>query len=506
MTARKMRLGLSIRGHGYHPAAWRHPDVPADGTLHVEHYVQSAQTAERGKLDMIFFADGAGIRQGDTPRGSLARTGRDMVELEPMTLLPALAMVTRHVGLVTTASTTYNEPYNLARKFATLDLISKGRAGWNVVASWSELEAQNFGLETTLDYDTRYARSAEFVEVVKGLWDSWDDGALVFDKAAGRYFDEAKMHVLDHQGRFFKVRGPLNVAGMPQGHPVIVQAGASEQGRELGAATAEVIYAISGSLEDARAYYADVKGRMAKYGREPDDLKIMPALCPVVGRTRAEAQAKYDELQALIDPLAGLGALYSSFGDLSGYPLDEPVPDGALGSQEMRSLSALLVERVRREKPTIRELYLRAGLTGSARIGTPADIADAMQEWFESSGVRRLQHHAGHPARRRRGFRRDGRSRAAAPRAVPDRIRRQDLAGKSRPATRHKPLQPGPPGRGVSHASHRRPGSSLRSKSSRPAVGQSLARAPLRHRRGNGRRDEQRRCRRRDHGVVVQRL
>jgi len=191
--------------------------------------------------------------------------------------------------------------------------------------------------------------------------------------------------VLDHKGRFFKVRGPLNVAGMPQGHPVIVQAGASEQGRELGAATAEVIYAISGSLEGARVYYADVKGRMAKYGREPDDLKIMPALCPVVGRTRAEAQAKYDELQALWDPLAGLGALYSSFGDLSGYPLDAPVPDGALGSHEMRSLSALLVERVRREKPTIRELYLRSGLTGSARIGTPADIADAMQEWFEGA-------------------------------------------------------------------------------------------------------------------------
>jgi N-acetyl-S-(2-succino)cysteine monooxygenase len=384
MTAGKMRLGLSIRGHGYHPAAWRHPDVPADATLHVEHYVQSAQIAERGKLDMIFFADGAGIRQGDNPPGSLSRTGRDMVELEPMTLLPALAMVTSHVGLVTTASTTYNEPYNLARKFATLDLISKGRAGWNVVASWSELEAQNFGLQTTLDYDTRYARSAEFVEVVKGLWDSWDDGALLFDKAAGRYFDEAKMHVLDHQGRFFKVRGPLNVACMPQGHPVIVQAGASEQGRELGAATAEVIYAISGSLEGARSYYANVKGRMAKYGRAPDDLKIMPALCPVVGRTRAEAQAKYDALQALIDPLAGLGSLYSAFGDLSAYPLDAPLPDGAMGSQELRSVSAQLVERVKREKPTIRELYLRAGLTGSARIGTPADIADAMQEWFEA--------------------------------------------------------------------------------------------------------------------------
>jgi alkanesulfonate monooxygenase len=384
MTTRRMRLGLSIRGHGYHPAAWRHPDVPADGTLQVEHYVKSAQIAERGRLDLVFFADGAGIRQDDIPAGSLERTGRDMVELEPMTLLPALAMVTRHVGLVTTASTTYNEPYNLARKFATLDLISKGRAGWNVVASWSALEAQNFGLPTTLDYETRYARSAEFVEVVKGLWDGWDEGALLFDKASGQYMDAAKMHVLNHEGRFFKVRGPLNVAGMPQGHPVIVQAGASEQGRELGAATADVIYAIAGSLEAARTYYADVKGRMGKYGRAPDDLKILPALCPVVGRSRAEAQAKYDELQALFDPLAGLGALYPTFGDLSGYPLDGPLPEGALGNQELRSVSALLVERLKREKPSIRELYLRAGLTGSARIGTPADIADAMQEWFEA--------------------------------------------------------------------------------------------------------------------------
>jgi FMN-dependent oxidoreductase (nitrilotriacetate monooxygenase family) len=305
--------------------------------------------------------------------------------MEPMTLLPALAMVTKHIGLVTTASTTYNEPYNLARRFATLDLISNGRAGWNVVASWSDHEAQNFGLETTPDYDTRYARSAEFVEVVKGLWDSWEDGALLFDKANGRYFDEAKMHVLDHTGRFFKVRGPLNVAGMPQSHPVIVQAGASDQGRELGAATADVIYAIHDSIQRAQDYYADVKGRMAKYGREPDDLKIMPALCPVVGRTRAEAQAKFDELQAMIDPLVGLGRLYSSFGDLSGYPLDGPVPEDALGKQEHRSLSVQLVERVRREKPTIRELYLRSGITGSARIGTPTDIADVMQEWFEAT-------------------------------------------------------------------------------------------------------------------------
>src|SRR6201986_1486288 len=171
MTARKMRIGMSIRGHGYHHAAWRHPAVAADCTLHVEHYVRSAQIAERGKLDMIFYADGAGIRQGDNPPGTLSRTGRDMLEMEPMTLLPALAMVTRHIGLVTTASTTYNEPFNLARKFATLDLISNGRAGWNVVTSWSEAEAKNFNREQQVDYETRYARAAEFVEVAKGLWD-----------------------------------------------------------------------------------------------------------------------------------------------------------------------------------------------------------------------------------------------------------------------------------------------------------------------------------------------
>jgi len=220
--------------------------------------------------------------------------------------------------------------------------------------------------------------------VVKGLWDGWEDGALVLDKASGQYFDETKMHVLDHRGTFFRVRGPLTVTGMPQGHPVIVQAGASEQGRELGAATANVIYAIHESLEGAPAYYEDVKGRMAKYGRAPDDLKIMPALCPVPGRTRADAQAKYDQLQALFDPLAGLGSLYSTFGDLSGHALDEPVPDLPLGDRELRSTAERLAERARTDKPTIRELYLRSGITGSARIGTPEDIADFMQEWFEA--------------------------------------------------------------------------------------------------------------------------
>jgi FMN-dependent oxidoreductase (nitrilotriacetate monooxygenase family) len=385
MNRRKMHLGMSIRGLGYHPAAWRHPDVPADGTLRFEHYARSAQAAERGKCDLIFFADGIGIRERDIPRGSLARSGYEIVEMEPMTLLPALAVVTQHIGLVTTASSTYNEPYNIARKFATLDLISKGRAGWNVVTSWSEAEARNFNREQQVDYETRYARAAEFVEVVKGLWDSWEKDAFVFDKQSGQFFDESKMHVLDHKGQFFSVRGPLNVGCPPQGHPVVVQAGASEQGRELAAATADIVYAVHPTKAGAQTFYADLKGRLARYGRSTDDLKILPALRPIVGKTAQEARAKYDELQALLDPLVGLARLNQAFGDLSGYPLDGPVPLDKLGPAELRSISMQLLERVKRQKPTIRELYQEvAGMGGFCLIGTASDIVDVMQDWFEN--------------------------------------------------------------------------------------------------------------------------
>ena len=386
MKRRQMHLGMSIRGLGYHPAAWRHPDVPADGTLRFEHYARSAKAAERGKCDLIFFADGIGVRERDIPRGSLARSGYEIVEMEPMTLLPALAVVTRHIGLVTTASTTYNEPYNLARKFATLDLISNGRAGWNVVTSWSEAEARNFNRDQHVDYDTRYARAAEFVDVVKGLWDSWEDDAFLFDKRSGRFFDEAKMHVLDHKGKFFSVRGPLNVGRQPQGHPVVVQAGASEQGRELAAATADIVYAVPSSKAASQAFYADLKGRLAKHGRSADDMKILPALRPVVGRTVEEAQAKFDTLQELLDPLVGLARLNQTFGDLSGYPLDGPVPLDKLGPSEIRSISAGLLERVKRQRPTIRELYREVAGKGTfCLIGTPSQIVDVMQDWFESA-------------------------------------------------------------------------------------------------------------------------
>ena len=387
MTRRQMHLGMSIRGLGYHPAAWRHPDVPADGTLRFEHYRRSALAAERGKCDLVFFADGIGIRERDVPRGSLARSGYEIVEMEPMTLLGALAVVTERIGLVTTASTTYNEPFHIARKFATLDLISNGRAGWNVVTSWSEAEAKNFNRDQHVDYDTRYARAAEFVEVVKGLWDSWEEDAFPLDKRSGQFFDEAKMHILDHKGTFFSVRGPLNVGCLPQVHPIVVQAGASEQGRELAAATADLIYAVHPSLEVAQAFYADLKRRLPRYERSGDDLKILPALRPVVGTTRQEARAKYDQLQQLLDPLVGLARLSQTFGDLSGYPLDGPVPLDKLGPAELRSISAQLLARVRRQNPTIRELYHEvAGMGGFCLIGTAADIADVMQEWFENDG------------------------------------------------------------------------------------------------------------------------
>jgi FMN-dependent oxidoreductase (nitrilotriacetate monooxygenase family) len=383
MKKRQMKLGMSMRGLGYHVAAWRHPDVPADGTLRFEHYVRNAQMAERGLFDMIFFADGIGIREKDEPRGSLARSGYEIVEMEPMTLLPALAALTQHIGLVTTASTTYNEPYHIARKFATLDLISHGRAGWNIVTSWSDAEAHNFSRAKHLDYDTRYERAAEFVEVVKGLWDSWEKDAFIYDKAGGQFYDESKLHLLNHIGKHFQVKGPLNVASMPQGRPVMVQAGASEPGREIAAVSADVIYAAQDTIPSAQAYYQDVKRRLSRYGREWDDLRIMPALRPVVGKTRAEAQAKFDQLQELLDPLVGLARVYNELGDLTGYPIDGPVPEPT-SEPQVRSAVDRIMRRVRENNWTIRQLCQHlAGAGGFCLIGTASDIVDVMEEWID---------------------------------------------------------------------------------------------------------------------------
>ncbi|MBL6456279.1 LLM class flavin-dependent oxidoreductase [Belnapia sp. T6] len=383
---RQMGLGVSAIGMGYHIAAWRHPDASPGGNMELSHAVRSIQAAERGLFDMYFLADGVGIRMYDEPPGALSRSSKN-VQFEPLTLLSALAMVTTRIGLIATASTTWNEPYHIARKFASLDHISGGRAGWNVVTSVTAQEARNFGHEAAPDYADRYDRAAEFLDVVRGLWGSWEDDAFLRDKASGINFDPAKLHVLNHKGRHFTVAGPLNVARTPQGAPVIVQAGASDQGREMAAASADVVYAAAQTLEEARAYYADVKGRMAKYGRRPDSLKIMPGLMAIPGRTRQEAHDRYEILQELIHPIVGLSAIAGSLGDLSAHPLDGPVPEPV--NPRMLSRAKILLDMARRDDLTIRQLYLAiAGGNGHRTvIGTPADIADAMEEWFTGGGA-----------------------------------------------------------------------------------------------------------------------
>jgi FMN-dependent oxidoreductase (nitrilotriacetate monooxygenase family) len=384
----KLRLGAFLYPGGHHVAAWRHPDAQADAGVNPIHYKRLAQVAEAAKFDLVFLADGVSVRGDDID--ALSRTATRYVgQFEPLTLLSALSSVTERIGLVATASTTYNEPYHVARKFASLDHLSAGRAGWNLVTSADEREAYNFSRESHLAHARRYDRAEEFIDVVSGLWDTWEDDAFVRDKQEGLFFDPEKLHVLGHQGEHFSVRGPLNIPRSPQGHPVVVQAGSSEAGRALAARTAEVIFTAQQTLADAQAFYADVKGRLQAYGRSPDDLKIMPGAFPVVGRTEGEAQDKFEELQSLIHPVVGLSLLSRMIGiDLSGFPIDGPLPD-LPETNGGKSRQALLVELARRENLTIRDLYLRiAGARGHwTLVGTAAQIADQLQERFEGYGA-----------------------------------------------------------------------------------------------------------------------
>lgn len=391
MTRRSghLHLGAFLYPTGHHIAAWRHPRAVADAGSNFAHYAQLAQAAEAAKFDLVFLADGSGTRGDDAP--FLSRTAHSYVaQFEPLTLLSALAAVTQRIGLVGTASTSFNEPYHIARKFASLDHISGGRAGWNLVTSSSEHEARNFGHDEHLPHAHRYERAAEFADVVAGLWDTWDEDAFPRDKASGIFFDPAKRRVLNHRGAFFKVRGPLNVARAPQGHPVLVQAGSSEAGRTLAARTAEVVFTAQQTLEDAVAFYADVKGRMAHFGRHPDSLRIMPGVMPIVGRTEAEAQEKFEELQALIDPVVGLAMVSTLTGgvDLSSFPLDGPIPE-LPETNASKSRQSLMIELARRENLTIRELYRRiAGARGHWQIvGTAAQIADELEQRFQHFGA-----------------------------------------------------------------------------------------------------------------------
>jgi alkanesulfonate monooxygenase len=343
-----------------------------------------ARDAENAKLDFIFFADQLAVRSAELE--ALSCFAQYTAHFEPLTLLSALAVVTERIGLIATATTSYNEPYHVARKFASLDHISNGRAGWNVVTSSEAAEALNFGRDTHYGHAERYQIASEFVEVVRGLWDSWDDDAFVRDKKSGRYFDPSRLHVLDHDGKNFKVRGPLNVPRPPQGYPVIVQAGSSEEGRELAAETAEIAFTGALNMKAAQEYYRDVKNRMNKYGRVPQSLKILPGLNAIVAATESEAREKYDYLQSMIHPLVGKSILSTILGgiDLSGCNEDGPLPKDAGANLPSGSVGSNAVALAEREKLTIKQLYLRlAGARGKLTVvGSVKQIADQLEEWF----------------------------------------------------------------------------------------------------------------------------
>ncbi|MBB3181480.1 LLM class flavin-dependent oxidoreductase [Variovorax sp. Sphag1AA] len=386
-SQRQFSLGAFLMQTGHHIAGWRHPDAQADAGSNFRHYVALARKAEAAKFDAVFLADAVGVRSTHLP--SLARTARSD-HFEPLTLLAALAAVTERIGLIATVSTSFNEPFNVARKFASLDQISGGRSGWNLVTSSGGAEALNFNRESHFAHALRYERAAEFHDVVTGLWDSWEEDSFVRDKQSGIYLDTEKLHVLGHKGTHFQVHGPLNVNRSPQGRPVVVQAGASDAGKELAARTAEVIFVAHQTFEEAKAFAADIGGRLARHGRRRDEVKIMPGIFPVVGRTQSEAEEKFEQLQSLVDPVVGLALLSTVLGDidLSGHPVDGPVPE-LPETNGPKSRQQLLVDLARREGLTIRQLYLRiAGARGHQQVvGTPQQIADQLQQWFEEGAA-----------------------------------------------------------------------------------------------------------------------
>lgn len=388
---RHLCLGLLTHPTGNHVASWMHPKAQIDAGSNFSHYVELAQIAERGNFDFLFLADSLAVRGGDLE--PLSRWPQYMAYFEPTTLLSAIAAVTTRLGLVATATTSYNEPYNIARRYASLDHISNGRAGWNIVTSSNPDEARNFGREDHFGHEDRYARAREFHDVVCKLWDSWEDDAFVRDRSTSRYFDPKKLHVADHQGEYFKVRGPLNISRPPQGRPVIAQAGSSETGRDFAGYCAEIIFAPLHSLDAARKFSTSIAERARAHGRSRDDIRITPGLNVIVAETLSEAQAKKAYLENLVHPTVGLALLSTALGgvDLSACPIDEPlalerIPNTTNASQ---GTLAHLVEMSQREQKTVRDLYLEyAGARGQRTIvGTAETIADEMQEWFEDGSV-----------------------------------------------------------------------------------------------------------------------
>jgi alkanesulfonate monooxygenase len=379
-ATRQLKLAAFMRPASIHTGAWRYPGAFADANFNFAHLTRFAQTLERGKFDAFFMADHMAVL--NMPMDALKRS-HTVTSFEPFTLLSALSQVTERIGLVATGSTTFDAPYHIARRFASLDHLSGGRAGWNIVTTSNPDAALNFGMEEPMEHGERYARAREFYDVVTGLWDSWADDAFIRDVEQGIYFDPDKLHVLNHRGKYLSVRGPLNIARPIQGWPVIVQAGASEPGRQLAAETAEAVFTAQSSLAAGRAFYADVKARAEKAGRSRDHLKILPGCFVVVGDTVAEARRKRATLDSLVHYANAIGSLSIALGhDASKFDSDGPLPD-VPESNASKSGRERAIELARSENLTVRQLAQRlGGHAGLAMVGTPHTIADEMEEWL----------------------------------------------------------------------------------------------------------------------------
>lgn len=385
MGKRQIKLSAYLVGTGIHLGSWRRPDADPGASIDIDFYRNLAQIAERGKFDIVFMPDSLAINEDSHPN--------ILNRFDPVILQSAIAGATSKIGVVGTASTTYNEPYNLARQFLSLDHVSHGRAGWNLVTTGDATgqTAQNFSKDEHLEHDKRYERAEEFIDVVKGLWDSWEDDAFVFDKENGRFYDPDKVHRLNYKGRFFSVSGPLNIARSEQGQPVIVEAGASEPGQYLAARTAEVVFSHVKDFDLAKDFYKSLKSKLPDYGRTEDELHILQGISPIIGDTEEEAEEKYQELQDLLIPEQGLRFLSGYLGkvDFSKYSLDTPArevefpPENGIQShfERMRGW-------IEEKNPTLRELY--GLMEGSARrdwVGTPEKIADKLEKWFDEKAA-----------------------------------------------------------------------------------------------------------------------
>jgi alkanesulfonate monooxygenase len=382
MASRQLRLGAFMRPASIHTGAWRYPGAFPDANFNFAHLKRCAQALERAKFDAFFMADHMAVL--NMPLDALKRS-HTVTSFEPFTLLSALAGATEHIGLVATGSTTFDAPYHIARRFASLDHLSGGRAGWNIVTTSNPDAALNFGLTDHVEHGERYRRAREFYDVVTGLWDSWADDAFIRDVERGIYFDPDKLHVLDHKGKYLSVRGPLNIARPIQGWPVIVQAGASDAGRQLAAETAEAVFTAQNDLAAGREFYADVKGRMEKAGRSRDHMKILPACFVVVGETVEEARAKRARLDSLVHYANAIASLSIALGhDASRFDPDAPLPE-VPESNASKSGRQRAIDLARREGLTVRQLAQRlGGFAGLAMVGTAKTIADEMEEWLFS--------------------------------------------------------------------------------------------------------------------------